>query len=196
MKKRGGERAVDVLVGAGWALYAGVFLARVAGGGGLIDLGLLLFFTLLAGLFLIRHPARSSGARWETTLAVVGTFLPVVALRPASGGLGGLGHGIQVVSLAGTLIALICLGRSFGIAPADRGLRTTGIYGWVRHPLYATELAFYIGYLVANPSWRNFLGLIASTGIQICRLLREERILAGYASYAAQVRWRLLPYVW
>jgi protein-S-isoprenylcysteine O-methyltransferase Ste14 len=94
------------------------------------------------------------------------------------------------------LVALAWLGRSFGIAPADRGLRTGGPYGWVRHPLYAAEILFYVGYVVAHPSWRNLAALVFGGAIQVFRIVREERILEGYAPYAARVRWRLLPLVW
>jgi protein-S-isoprenylcysteine O-methyltransferase Ste14 len=107
-----------------------------------------------------------------------------------------LGGIIQTLSLAGSTLALISLGRSFAIAPADRGLRTKGLYGGLRHPLYATELLFYVGYLLANPSWRNALAFNVIAVIQVIRIYREERILAGYGCYAAQVRWRLVPFVW
>lgn len=194
--KSGGELLLDVVVGIVWTAYAGVYLNRVLETGKLIDLGLMLFFTLVAFMFLIRSPAQKTGAPWETLLALVGAFLPVLVPRPASGGLAWLGGTIQTLSLAGALAALISLGRSFAIAPADRGLKTKGLYGWVRHPLYAMEIVFYIGYLVANPSWRNTLALSVTAAIQIIRIYLEERILEGYEGYAAQVRWRLLPFVW
>lgn len=195
-KKRGRELLFDLVVGIGWMIYATIFLHRVLNSGKVIDLGLLLFFTLLAVMFLIRSPAQRLGAPWETLLALVGTFLPAVVPRAAPGGLRWLGEGIQIISLAGMVAALISLGHSFAIAPADRGLRTTGLYRWVRHPLYAAEIFFYIGYLVVNPLWRNVIALIAGIAIQIVRITREERILAGYASYASRVRWRLVPFVW
>ena len=195
-KKRGRDLFFDLVVGIGWMIYAAIFLHRAYGSGKVIDLGLLLFFTLLAVMFLIRSPAQRLGAPWETLLALVGTFLPAIVPRPGPGGLPWLGEGIQIISLAGMVAALISLGRSFAIAPADRGLRTTGLYRWVRHPLYAAEIFFYIGYLVANPSWRNLIAVIVSTVIQIVRITREEQILAGYTSYALRVRWRLVPFVW
>lgn len=193
--KSGRELLMDVVVGFVWILYASLYLNRVLSTGKVVDLGVLLFFTLLAVMFLIRSPAQRLGAPWETLLALVGTFLPIVA-RPAPGGLPWLGESIQFVSIAVMVAALISLGRSFAIAPADRGLRTTGLYRWVRHPLYAAEISFYIGYLTVNPSSRNLIGLIAIIAIQIARITREEKILAGYANYASRVQWRLVPFVW
>jgi len=129
-----------------------------------------------------------------------GVFLPIVLLRPVVPGLkpflsfwGGI---VQALALAGIILALISLGRSFGIAPADRGLVTTGLYRWIRHPLYAMETWFYVGFLVANPAWRNLAGLLLGLAVHVIRIRREERILSGYESYAGDVRWRLLPLVW
>jgi protein-S-isoprenylcysteine O-methyltransferase Ste14 len=193
--KSGRELTFDLLLMGGWALYAGGFLKRLMTGGGLVELGQVMAVTVFAALFLLRRPAQRSGTTWETLLALAGTFLPVAA-RPAPGNLYWLGEIVQVVGLTGMVAAAISLGRSFGIAPADRGLRTTGLYAWVRHPLYAMEIAYFVGFLVANPSWRNLAILIADTTVQLLRALREERILKDYASYAGRVRWRLLPLVW
>ena len=194
--KRGRELFWDLVVGAGWAFYGVIVLDRAFSGGGLVDLGQALFVTILSALFLVRRSARRPGASWEMLLALAGTFLPPAVARPATGGLRWLGQPIQVISLTGMTAAAITLGRSFGIAPADRGLRTTGLYRWVRHPLYAMELWFYVGYFVANPSWRNLIVLGVTGTIQIIRITREERILEGYDSYAQQVRWRLVQLVW
>ena len=193
--KSGRELVSDLLLMIGWALYAGLFLKRLMSGGGLVELGQVAAVTVFAVLFLLRRPAQRSGTAWETLLALAGTFLPV-AVRPAPGNLYWLGEIIQVAGLTGVVAAAISLGRSFAIAPADRGLRTTGLYAWVRHPLYAMEISYFVGYLVANPSWRNLAVLIANITVQLLRALREERILKDYASYAGRVRWRLLPLVW
>lgn len=193
--KSGRELACDLLLMGGWALYAGGFLKRLMTGGGLVELGQVTAVTVFAALFLLRRPAQRTGTTWETLLALAGTFLPVAA-RPAPGNLYWLGEIVQVAGLSGMVAAAISLGRSFGIAPADRGLRTTGLYAWVRHPLYAMEIAYFVGFLVANPSWRNLAILMADTTVQLLRALREERILKDYANYACRVRWRLLPLVW
>lgn len=195
-RKPGRELAVDLIAGIGWAIYASIYLARVLRGEGLVDLGLVVFFTLLTVLFVMRRPPRKVGVFWETMLAYAAIVFPMVVLRPAAGHVRGPGEIIQIIGLAGMIAALISLGRSFGIAPADRGLRTTGLYRWVRHPLYLSELCFYLGYLVTNPSWRNLIGSCVVTVLQVVRIVREERIVEGYAGYAQRVRWRLLPFAW
>jgi len=193
--KSSSELALDLVLMGAWALYASLFLKRLMSGGGVVELGQVAAVTVFTALFLLRRPARCTGTTWETMLALAGTFLPS-ATRPAPGNLFWLGEIIQVAGLTGIVIAVISLGRSFGIAPADRGLRTTGLYAWVRHPLYAMEICYFAGYLVANPSLKNLAVLTADTAIQLFRALREERILKDYASYAGRVRWRLLPLVW
>lgn len=195
LPKRGAGLALDVLLTGAWALYAGAVLSRFLAGGGLVELGQVTAVTIFATLFLLRRPAHRSGAAWETILALIGTFLPAAA-RPAPGALYWLGELIQVAGLVGMAGAAVSLGRSFGIAPADRGLRTTGFYGCVRHPLYAMEVWFFVGYLIANPSWWNLAVLATDTAVQLLRILREERILVGYAVYASRVRWRLFPLLW
>src|SRR5262252_1040173 len=189
------ELAWDLVLMGAWTLYAGFFLRRLMNGGGFVELGQLAAVTVFAALFLLRRPVRCTGTTWETMLALAGTFLPA-ATRPAPGNLFWLGEIIQIAGLTGVVVAALSLGRSFGIAPADRGLRTTGLYAWVRHPLYAMEICYFVGYLVANPSLSNLAVLTADVALQLFRALREERILKDYASYAGRVRWRLLPLVW
>ncbi len=193
--KGGRELFWDLALTGGWVLYAAAFLKQLLDRGGLVQLGQVAAVTIFAALFLVRRPAQRSGSAWEAFLALLGTFLPVAA-RPTLSDLYWVGEIIQVVGLTGMVAAAISLGRSFGIAPADRGLRTTGFYAWVRHPLYAMEISFFVGYMVANPSWWNLIVLSADAALQVLRIIREERILRGYAGYAARVRWRLLPLVW
>lgn len=101
--------------------------------------------------------------------------------------------------LAGNLISLwakAVLRRSFGIAPANRGLKLTGPYRLVRHPMYSGYLLTHLGVLALIPSWFNFGVYAVAWTLQILRLQAEERLLAqdeAYALYRQDVRYRLLP---
>lgn len=196
ISKRGRGMWLDGFVGLAWAVVAAAYFSLVLSGGGWIYLGLLIYYSLVALAFLRRAPARSSGPWWETVVAMVNVFLPIVILRPADGGLPLLGQAVGTVALAGIILGLLNLGRSFAIAPADRGLVTGGLYRWVRHPLYAFQFLFYIGFYVANPSWNNALGLVLTLVLQVIRIRWEEDLLSGYEEYAARVQWRLIPYIW
>jgi len=102
----------------------------------------------------------------------------------------------KAVGIVGLLVALISLGRSFGIIPANRGIKRAGLYRIVRHPIYASELIFHAGYLLGNVSGRNLVLVILVAAGQVYRLLAEERLLSGdgeYRDYAEAVRYRLIP---
>ncbi|HEY4035969.1 MAG TPA: isoprenylcysteine carboxylmethyltransferase family protein [Ktedonobacteraceae bacterium] len=84
----------------------------------------------------------------------------------------------------------------------DRGqtVVSTGPYHYVRHPMYAAALLFLLGTALLLGSWYGLLlGLIlvcmiAGRAVLEERTLREE--LQGYDSYMAQVKYRLIPYIW
>ena len=92
--------------------------------------------------------------------------------------------------------AKIALWRSFGILPANRGVKTGGPYRLLRHPMYAGYLVTHVGFLVGFPSMQNTALYAAAFAVQVGRLLREEAILKEdpvYRNYAARVRYRLIP---
>jgi protein-S-isoprenylcysteine O-methyltransferase Ste14 len=77
---------------------------------------------------------------------------------------------------------------------------TAGPYRWVRHPGYAGAIPAVVASGMALCSW--LATAIGALGVPllIWRTIIEDRTLRaelpGYAEYARQVRWRLLPGVW
>jgi protein-S-isoprenylcysteine O-methyltransferase Ste14 len=77
---------------------------------------------------------------------------------------------------------------------------TTGVYGFVRHPLYlGCMLMMFAAPLLVG----SVVGLVISvfgTIAVVVRILGEERMLraelAGYEEYQRKVRYRLVPFVW
>ncbi len=77
---------------------------------------------------------------------------------------------------------------------------STGPYAVVRHPMYAGAIFLFVGTGLALGSWWGLLiGLLLELSVA-SRILGEEQVLraglAGYADYARQVRYRLIPFVW
>jgi protein-S-isoprenylcysteine O-methyltransferase Ste14 len=84
----------------------------------------------------------------------------------------------------------------------ERGHRVvgTGPYAYVRHPMYAGALLFFIGTPLLLGSWWGLAAAPVMAAVMAVRAVLEERTLAnelpGYRDYAARVRYRLIPGVW
>jgi protein-S-isoprenylcysteine O-methyltransferase Ste14 len=83
---------------------------------------------------------------------------------------------------------------------SDQRLITSGLYSYVRHPMYAGALIGIIAMpLALGCAWAMIL-VVPVIGGLVARILDEERLLAsdlpGYAAYYRGVKWRLLPMVW
>ncbi len=91
------------------------------------------------------------------------------------------------------------MNRSLGLLPAHRGIKSDGMYRFVRHPLYTAYTVTLAGYLVSNFSIYNTVVVLAGTAFMIMRIRCEEELLLQYplyTTYAAKTRWRLIPSVW
>ena len=179
-------------------LFSVLGLVAVAGELTLSALLLSFYNFLVAWMYLNHRPGKNKALWWETALALTGTFLPLIAFRPApmssAKGLGDeIGMFVQLWGLLGMIWSVFSLSASLGIAPVDRGLVTSGSYRRVRHPLYTFEIVFCLGYLLGNLTWWNVVVWVLLAGIQVARALREEKVIAGYGEYAARVRWRFIP---
>jgi protein-S-isoprenylcysteine O-methyltransferase Ste14 len=100
------------------------------------------------------------------------------------------------LSIGAQIMAKLSLNRSFGMVPANRGVVTSGLYGLVRHPVYASYLLGHIAFLLANPTLWNASLYAVALGLQLARMQAEERLLRRdpvYAAYAQSVRYRLVP---
>ncbi len=160
----------------------------------LMSEGLVVVFVLFRrrASFVSRRPAE-----WALAFAV--TCLPMLATPGGESVLPPLlPVSLLIVGLLVQLHAKLTLGRSIGMVPAHRGLKLGGPYQFVRHPMYAGYLVGHLAYLLANPTWWNLTVYGLCNGLQVIRLLAEERLLAGdeqYQAYRARVRYRLIPSV-
>jgi protein-S-isoprenylcysteine O-methyltransferase Ste14 len=143
-----------------------------------------------------RRPVRNPLAVTACVAAVAG----IVFLQPPPEDTGtALVLAGDLVALAGCvwlLVAVLALGRCFGVLPEARGLVTRGPYRLVRHPVYLGELVACAGLLLAAPTaWNAFVASVFA-GAQALRMRLEENELSlqfpEYSGYAAETP-RLVP---
>ncbi|MGB9489276.1 MAG: methyltransferase [Terriglobales bacterium] len=76
----------------------------------------------------------------------------------------------------------------------------TGVYGFVRHPMYLGASLAFVGGALLLGSISGLLLALALIGLLVVRIFGEEKLLArdleGYQAYREKVRYRLLPHVW
>lgn len=123
-------------------------------------------------------------------------LLDYATTGPDVAGVVGAGLVVAAVYVGGW--ARLTLGRTFGILPAVRTLRTGGPYRFVRHPIYLALIVTDVGVAIAHPSWRNALVASAGAVAHVVRVFREESLWfarASYRTYARRTRFRLVPYV-
>ena len=77
---------------------------------------------------------------------------------------------------------------------------STGLYGIVRHPMYAVTLLLFLSMPIVLGSIPALLVFLVYPLIIAKRIRNEEEVLSrelpGYSEYLRKVRWRLIPYIW
>ena len=76
----------------------------------------------------------------------------------------------------------------------------TGLYGIVRHPMYAVTLLLFLSMPIVLGSVISFIVFLAYPFIIAGRIKNEEKVLeeglAGYKEYKQKVKYRLVPFIW
>jgi len=107
-----------------------------------------------------------------------------------------ISQAVIVVSIFLGIVTFIHLGRSFGILIALRKVKTGGLYGIIRHPMYFTDILWRVGFILKNPCVLNFTIFVVSSACYIYRAILEEKFLSQYPEYSQymqQVKYRFLP---
>ncbi len=155
--------------------------------------------TSVALFVLFRRPTERISMRLgDWLLAATATYAPLLIVPSAE-----LWPVLEVPAVAlilfGNVVQIsgkLFLRRSFGIAPANRGIKRDGLYRFVRHPIYAGYLFTHIGILMIMPSLVNLVIYAIGWWAQILRIQAEEALLTqdpDYRDYLQQTRWRLIP---
>ena len=160
---------------------------------------ILFLFSELVGVafILFQRRGQTSTDFYPVAVAFLGTCVSLLIVP----------QGTQLVSdavsttlvIAGAAIALgakLSLRRSFGIVPANRGVKRGGLYRFVRHPMYSGYIVNQIGFLLLYFSMWNVAIYAVAWLAFLARAKEEEKFLLQdpeYQDYSAQVRARLVP---
>jgi protein-S-isoprenylcysteine O-methyltransferase Ste14 len=182
-----------------FVLLASQVFSSVAGGANPVNLLVLASEGVVVVIVMLRRPATELSLRpLDWFLAFAATAGPLLvrpghtpALVPPA-----FAAGLMITGIVFQVACKLTLRRSFGLAPANRGLIVTGPYKLVRHPIYASYLINQAGFLLLNPTAWNADVLGVALVIQIFRIAAEERLLAhdqGHAAFRKAVPYRLVP---
>ena len=76
----------------------------------------------------------------------------------------------------------------------------TGLYGIVRHPMYAVTILLFLMIPLVLGSWYALIAFAFYPAIIIVRLKDEEELLTreltGYTAYKQKVKYRIIPFIW
>jgi protein-S-isoprenylcysteine O-methyltransferase Ste14 len=106
---------------------------------------------------------------------------------------------------AGIGMAMLVVGQNNYAAAtitveAGQPVVDTGLYGLVRHPMYASALVMMVGMPLALDSYWGLLILVPGVAVLALRIDDEEKMqrqeLDGYDDYINKVHYRLVPGVW
>lgn len=82
----------------------------------------------------------------------------------------------------------------------DQKVIDTGLYGFVRHPMYTSSIMLFLAMPLVLGSWISFLVMLIYPIIIVFRIRNEEKVLeqglVGYVEYKQKVKYRLLPFIW
>lgn len=76
----------------------------------------------------------------------------------------------------------------------------TGLYGIVRHPMYAVTIWLFLSIPIVLGSWWSLLCFLPYVAVIGIRIQNEEKVLEagleGYTDYKKRVKYRIIPLVW
>ena len=117
----------------------------------------------------------------------------------------GVSVGACVVFLAGyglfaeVLRENVWLSRTVEVQQGQKVI-DTGLYGLVRHPMYAATLLLFLSMPLILGSLPGLAVMLAYLPIIARRIRNEEQVLLngleGYRDYCRRVKYRLIPFLW
>jgi len=106
------------------------------------------------------------------------------------------------IIILGCILAVfstLSLGRSFGVLPSYREIKTRYMYKIVRHPLYLSYIVMDLGIILGYTSIYNILVFILAITLFIIRIYYEENLLIKYneyITYKSKINYKLIPFIY
>lgn len=76
----------------------------------------------------------------------------------------------------------------------------SGLYGIVRHPMYAVTTVLFLPIPLVLGSWIAFAVFLIYPALMVKRIRSEEQLLEaelpGYTDYQKKVKYRMIPFLW
>jgi protein-S-isoprenylcysteine O-methyltransferase Ste14 len=153
------------------------------------DKVLMLSLLILALLWLVILPLDAERFHWSSAFAVWLKILGGVALLPAL-------YLIERSIIDNTYLSAMVRVQS----ERKQHVITTGLYGFVRHPLYLGCMLMMLGASLLLGSGYGLIIAVAALLVLVGRIVGEEKMLReeleGYEAYQKKVKYRLIPFVW
>ena len=164
-----------------------------------------------------KQPGAGNQERWDryVVYGLVAGFILWIVIMPLDAKRYGWSPGfplwLNILGMAGLTGSFFLFFRSYTdntfLSPLvriqeDRKQRvvSTGIYGFVRHPMYLGGILMFLGAPLLLGSLYGILAGLALTVLLMARIVGEEKMLGreleGYRAYTQTVRYRLFPLLW
>ena len=192
---------VNIAVASFFSYYVYDSIIRLATGTCVTLLLALLFRnTSITLVFLLRLPSKLTTRNVGDWIAAIGgtfiTYLYTSRAKPIYPFIVPTAYLVMIATAFISTIGIINLGRSFGLVPANRGIKTDLLYGIVRHPLYLLYTIYDLAVISLAFSLHNCYICILHALFSYLRAKREENILMqdiAYKEYASKTRYMFLP---
>lgn len=168
----------------------------------LIDVTFFIHNLIFMAVILLRREHVQLDKKWlHWLVAMVSFFSGLFFLKSSEGGNGAvrIADAVNFAAIVIGIAALLSLGRSFGIVPAVRSIRTGGLYRVVRHPMFVSDILFKIPLVLKYFTMYNAVVFVASLVLYVLRAGYEEEILSQtreYQRYKRRVQYRFIPYIY
>lgn len=153
------------------------------------DRYLMLVILAIAVLWLVVLPIDAGRFHWSPTFPLWLKVVGGLALAPAL-------YLIEAATIQNTYLSTMVRIQT----ERKQRVISTGVYGFVRHPLYLGCMLLMLGAPILAGSLSALIISLIGTIVLAGRILGEERMLVdeleGYEDYKKRVKYRLIPLLW